>query len=230
MPLRTLSGVNRLSRPSWSSGPQSPQVEPGGRRFQRGLSAISDLHELLQAAQPGRKRLAFVAIAPIRERYLADIDITAGIDRQTVRRDELARLETGRAVAEPRQEFALGGIDADARPDIGHVVIDPHAAADLADVEARVAPTLHVKAGRAVHVVPLPLVFAVAVEHLDAVVLAVGDIDPAIRVTADVVRDVELAGIGAGFAPRHQELAVRRVFVDAGIAIAVGDIDLLPRR
>src|SRR5436190_911185 len=52
-----------------------------------------------------------------------------------------------------------------------------------------------------VQVVPLRLVFTVAVEHLHTVVLAVGDINPAIRVGADVVDDVELAGIGAGLAP-----------------------------
>jgi hypothetical protein len=49
-----------------------------------------------------------------------------------------------------------------------------------------------VKAGRAVHVVPLPLIFAVAVEYLDAVVFAVGDIDPTIGVTADIVGNVDL--------------------------------------
>ncbi len=80
------------------------------------------------------------------------------------------------------------------------------------------------------HVVPLRLVFAVAVEHLDAVVLAVGDIDPAIRVAAHIVGDVELAGIGAGLAPCHQQLAVGRIFVDARIAVAVGDVDLALRR
>jgi hypothetical protein len=61
------------------------------------------------------------------------------------------------------------------------------------------------------------------------VVLAVGDIDPAVGVAADVVDDVELALAGSGFAPRHQQLAVGRVFVDACIAIAVGDVDLTPR-
>jgi hypothetical protein len=35
-----------------------------------------------------------------------------------------------------------------------------------------------------VQIVPLRLVFAVAVEHLHAVVLAVGDIDPAVGVGA----------------------------------------------
>ena len=81
-----------------------------------------------------------------------------------------------------------------------------------------------------VQIVPLRLVFAVAVEHLHAVVLAVGDIDPAVGVGDDVVDDVELAGIGAGLAPGLDQLAVGRVFVDAGIAVAVGHIDLALRR
>jgi len=46
-------------------------------------------------------------------------------------------------------------------------------------------------------------------------VLAVGDIDPAVGVAADVVGDVELAGIGAGLAPRAEQRAVRRERVDA---------------
>jgi hypothetical protein len=40
------------------------------------------------------------------------------------------------------------------------------------------------------------------------VVLAVGDIDPAVAIAADVVRDVELTGIGPGLAPRHLQLAI----------------------
>src|SRR5690606_21399292 len=34
-PLSTCSRVSRLMRPSWSSGPKSPQFEPSGRWFQR---------------------------------------------------------------------------------------------------------------------------------------------------------------------------------------------------
>ncbi|CFV98303.1 Uncharacterised protein [Bordetella pertussis] len=33
--LSTSAGVIRFRRPSWSSGPKSPQFEPGGRCFQR---------------------------------------------------------------------------------------------------------------------------------------------------------------------------------------------------
>ncbi len=74
-------------------------------------------------------------------------------------------------------------------------------------------------------VIPLRLVFAVAVEHLDAVVLAVGDIDETVGVGCDVVDDVELAGIGARFAPGLDQSAVGREFVDAGIAVTVRDVD-----
>ena len=79
-------------------------------------------------------------------------------------------------------------------------------------------------------IVPLRLVFAVAVEHLHAMILAVGDIDPAVGVGCDVMHDVELAGIAARLAPGLEQLAVGRVFVHAGIAVAVGDVDLALRR
>jgi hypothetical protein len=55
---------------------------------------------------------------------------------------------------------------------------------------------------------PLRLVSAVALEHLDPVVFAVGDIDPAVGVAADVVNDVELALAGSGLALRHQQFAM----------------------
>ena len=40
-PSRTFSGVSRLMRPSSSSSPQSPQVEPGGRCFHRFVTLSS---------------------------------------------------------------------------------------------------------------------------------------------------------------------------------------------
>src|SRR5439155_1908028 len=163
---------------------------------------------LLQAAQARRVGLALVAIAPVGERYLADVDVAARVDGQPVRRDELARLEPGRAMAQPRQHLARVAIDADSRPDVGHVVVHAHAAADLADVEAPVRPALHEQARGAMHVVPLRLELAMAVEDLDAMVLTVGDVDPAVDVAADVVRNVELARTGAGLAPRAEERAV----------------------
>src|ERR1700721_1109561 len=81
-----------------------------------------------------------------------------------------------------------------------------------------------------VQIVPLRLVSAVAVEHLHAVVLAVGDIDPAVGVSDDVMDDVELAGVGAGLAPGPDPFSIGCEFVDAGIAVTVGHIDLALRR
>src|SRR3990167_3413936 len=82
------------------------------------------LGELLQASQPGRVGLALVAIAPVGERHLADVDVAAGVDREPAGRDELARLEPGRALAQSRQHLALATVDADPRPDVGDLVDD----------------------------------------------------------------------------------------------------------
>jgi hypothetical protein len=81
-----------------------------------------------------------------------------------------------------------------------------------------------------VQIVPLRLEFTVAVKHLQPVVLAIGDIDPAIGIAADVVRHIELPGIGAGLAPRKQQFAVGGEFVDAGIAVAVRHVNVAARR
>src|SRR5260370_39215495 len=103
-----------------------------------------------------------------------------------MRRHELAPLEPGRTLTESRQHLALGTVDADARPDVGHLVVDGHAAADLAHVEAWLGAARQEPTRRSVHVVPLCLVHGTAVEGLDAMVLAVGDVDPAVGVAADV--------------------------------------------
>ena len=116
-------------------------------------------------------------------------------------------------------------------PKLGALQVDRHARAEFADDEVRLlAAAASTQRAGAVQIIPLRLVFAVAVEHLHAVVLAVGDIDPAVGIGRDIVDDVELAGIGAGLAPGFEQLAVRRIFVDAGIAVAVGNIDLALRR
>ena len=101
--------------------------------------------------------------------------------------------------------------------------------ADLADVEAALRAALQVEPGGAMHVDPLRLELAVAGADLDAVVLAVGDVDPAVGFAADVVGDVELARIGARLAPREEQLAVRRELVHARVAVAVGDVEIALR-
>ncbi len=79
-------------------------------------------------------------------------------------------------------------------------------------------------------IIPLRLVFAVAIEHLDAVVFTIGDIDKTVGVGCDVVDDIELAGIAARLAPGFYQPAVGRIFVHASVAITVRDINLALRR
>jgi hypothetical protein len=86
-------------------------------------------------------------------------------------------------------------------PDIGPILVDLSGGAAFADIDERVAAGRHAHPVRPVQVVPLGFELAIAVEHLDPVVLTVGDIDPTVRVTANIVRNVELARVGAGFAP-----------------------------
>ena len=69
-------------------------------------------------------------------------------------------------------------------------------------------------------------VLAYTLEDLDAVVLAVGDVDPAVGVAGDVVRQAELAFADTGRAPREEMCPVGRVLVDPRVAVAVGDVDV----
>src|SRR4029077_10506151 len=95
----------------------------------------------------------------------------------------------------------------------------------LADIEAALPAALHVEAGRPVQVDPLRLELDVPVEHLNAMVLASRDVDPAVGIAADVVRDVELARVGPGLTPRAQQGAVRRELVQARGAVPVGAVE-----
>src|ERR1700751_1490441 len=120
-------------------------------------------------------------------------------------------------------------MDADAWSNIGPIPVDLTGGAPLADIDERIGTDRHAHAVRSVQIIPLSFELAVAVEHLDPMVLAVGDIDPAVGVATNVVRNVELAGIGARLAPRHQQFAVRGVFMNSRTAVAVGDVEIASR-
>ena len=72
-------------------------------------------------------------------------------------------------------------------------------------------------------------VFAVLIENLDSLILAIGHPQQALGVDGDPVRDVELAGLGSFSAPGLDELAVLVELEDARIAfpgagrVALGD-------
>src|SRR6516165_9762429 len=133
-------------------------------------------------------RLAREQPRPQGPAHLADIKIAAGIDRQTMRPDERGRRRAGKRVADARQQLALIVDNANPWPEIGVEAVDRK----LADIADRAMSVRHEEPAWAVQIVPLSLVFAVAVEYLDPVIFAVGDVDPAVGVGADVVDEVEL--------------------------------------
>ena len=145
-------------------------------------------------------------LRPAGPRYLADVNIAAGVYGEAMWGEKLAELRPCWCLAETTDQLALVVNDADARPKIWDVAADRGRRADLADIEDRLVAVRHAEAAGAMQVLPLRLVFAATVEYLDAVVLAIGDIDPAVGVAADVVDDVELAFASAGRAPRHKSL------------------------
>src|SRR6516164_6022339 len=98
-------------------------------------------------------------------------------------------------LSQPGQYLALRCMNADARADIRPIPVDLTRGAAFADIEERIAAGRHAHAVRPMQIVPLDLELAVSVEHLDPMVLAVGDIEPPVRVAADVVGNIELAGV-----------------------------------
>src|SRR6266436_9011436 len=119
-------GFSALARPSRLGSTHIGGNFLASRTKHERYRRSAHLHQLLQAPQPGRDRLALGAdaAAPIGEADFADIDVAARIDREPVRRDELAGLEPGMRVAEARQEFALMGVDADPRTAIRDIDVD----------------------------------------------------------------------------------------------------------
>src|SRR6185436_17634777 len=67
-------------------------------------------------------------------------------------------------------------------------------------------------------------------EDLHARVLAVGDVHQPRAVDGDAVRQYELSRATPGLAPREEQLPFLRELVDAGVAVAVGDVHVAVRQ
>src|SRR5712671_1757993 len=79
---------------------------------------------------------------------------------------------------------------------------------------------------RPAHAGPHAEEVAVRREYLDALVRSIGHVELAVRVERDAVRQVELALAMARRAPRLDEPAVARKAVHAGVAVAVGHVNI----
>src|SRR5712692_8100948 len=64
------------------------------------------------------------------------------------------------------------------------------------------------------------------VENLDPLVVAIGDVNPALRVGHQVVGQSELAGTLSSAAPFQQIFPVTRVLHHPGAAVPVADVDI----
>src|ERR1043166_7007368 len=168
-----------------------------------GSHPLQFLHAARRGYFRGHRRVGKAGL-PVGDADLADIDVALRIQRDAVRGEEFAALEARTVLAaEPRDARAFRIHDREARTEIRHLAVDRHAGTEFADDEVGLlAAAAATQRAGPVQIIPLRLVFAVAVEHLDTMVLAVGDVNPAIRIGDNIVHDVELAGIGAGLAPR----------------------------
>src|SRR3984885_16110737 len=81
--------------------------------------------QLLQAANHRGHRRIRKAGLPVGDADFADIDVAFGIERDAMRRQELAGLEAGTVfAAEPRDALALEVDEGQARAQIGHLAVD----------------------------------------------------------------------------------------------------------
>ena len=95
-----------------------------------------------------------------------------------MRGDESSRFEPWSLL--PAKPRALTINDGKARPEIGCIEIDTHPRPQFTYDEGRRPTPAAIQATRPVQVVPLRLVFAGAIEYLNTVVLAIGNVDPAV--------------------------------------------------
>src|SRR5581483_2177323 len=139
--------------------------------------------ELLQTAHHRWHWRVRKARLPVGHADFADIDVTPGIQREAMRRQELSGREPGTVLApEPRDTRALAVQNGEAGAEIGNPAIDRHARAEFADNEIGMTAAAAMQRAGTMQIIPLGFISAIAVEHLHAMVLAVGDIDETIGV------------------------------------------------
>lgn len=126
---------------------------------------------------------------PISRRNLTDIHVTGRIQRYAVWGDELAGLQTRTVtLVDTPQELAASAEHTDARAEIGGEPIDAEVRHQFADDAVWSMTASDRESAWSVHIDDLRFVFSVPVKDLHPIIFAISDVDPAIGVTADVVR------------------------------------------
>ena len=127
-----------------------------------------------------------------------------------VRRDELTRFVAEWLRAEMRRDLAPCRHERHPWPEIGHAAGQrgDGLRAKLADDGGGILAPRDERTAGPHQIVPLRLVFAVAVEHLHTIVPRSATKTQPSFIAGDVMDEVELAGVGSRLAPGEQQLAV----------------------
>src|SRR5262249_42542144 len=164
---------------------------------------------------------------------LGNVEIAVRIDPQPVRREEAARRTGIVGVPPASEQLAVAIEDTDTAagsaglrgPGAGPAA---SAATQLGDVDPAV-PSIDEHLARPGQVGPLVLKLALRGEELQPAVLAIGDEDGAILVDGQAVRNLEMAGFAPRFPPRLPQATIGREAMNAGIAVAVADVQIAGR-
>src|SRR5262249_5768979 len=170
----------------------------------------------------GRRHLFILAILPASFLHVLPQIPRAGFARVEVARgiydDTFGRGGRFLLGAEGRDEGGdvaiLGVADTDPRP---HARVVFRVRLMIGHVKDIVA--VDVDSARTAELLPLREEIAILVEDLNAIVAAVADEDPSLRIDGDGVRRVELAGGRAFLAPRLDELPILRELHDARVGV-----------
>src|SRR5215213_10707471 len=158
------TSTTRWSRPRTGWRACAPSTRSASR-----TTRAADPFQLLQTAHDRRHRRIGEAGLPVRDADFAQVNVALRVERDPVRREELADVESRPTLAaEPRDALALRVHNGQARTEIGRMQIDRHAGAEFADDEIRLLAAAAAQRAGTMKVVPLRLVFAIAVEHLHA--------------------------------------------------------------
>ena len=148
------------------------------------------------------------------------------VHTDTVRADKLPWSLALVGIPELTQHLAVQIQNRDAMPKPRRIFIR-EGSRKFANIEDLVAAAAHVHTAGAIDVVPHGEEFAFGVEDLDAVVFAVGDIDPVLDIRRNIVRDIKLTRRDPRLTPGEEQSAIGRVLVYPRVAVAIGDVDVV---
>jgi len=143
-----------------------------------------------------------------------------------MRCEELRRRQTGSASSEPRGHVSVTSKDADTRSLVSVQLIERAKGGQLTDIEIALPAWLDAHGTWALQTGPLRLEMSAIIEDLHAVVFAIRNIDPTVRITADIVWKVEVTRFKSAVTPGAQMPPASGIQVNVCVAVAVADINI----